>query len=245
VRDAIITFHSLDDTGSVLSYPPADFEALVERILGDGVRVVPLAELLRGPGSGPDRVALTFDDGIRSVREVALPTLRRLRLPATVYVVSDWTGRTNRWPTQPADAPPLALMDWSELGELRDAGIEIGSHGRTHADLASCTEADARAEVEESGRRIEDALQVPVRTFAYPYGRWSPAALAATRAAYASAVTCRLRYLSAGEDAHLLPRIDAYYLKGGWARRALCGPGSRLHLAVRGWLRRLRWGATG
>ena len=63
---AILTYHALDDRGTVLSTPPATFSRQMRSLVEGGVRVVPLSELGR-PAAGrdplPPRVAITFDDG--------------------------------------------------------------------------------------------------------------------------------------------------------------------------------------
>jgi peptidoglycan/xylan/chitin deacetylase (PgdA/CDA1 family) len=240
--DAILTFHSIDDSGSVLSYRGDDFVALIEGLLEAGTRVVPLATLLSSEATTGDRVSITFDDGIRTVRTAALPVLTRHRLPATVYVVSGWTGRTNRWPSQPASAQTFDLMDWDELAELRDAGVEIASHGVTHAPLDQLGEPELTAELMDSKRVIEDSLQVEARHFAYPYGASSPRVEVAARRVYASAVTTRLSFLRRADEPYALPRLDSYYLQGPWARRRLSGLLSRSRLRVRGWMRAVRRG---
>jgi len=49
--------------------------------------VVPLAELANSPkGNGGKRVALTFDDGLRTNVAVAYPILRKLGLHGTFFV---------------------------------------------------------------------------------------------------------------------------------------------------------------
>jgi peptidoglycan/xylan/chitin deacetylase (PgdA/CDA1 family) len=48
--------------------------------------VVPLEDLARPRPNGRRRIALTFDDGLKSNIEVAYPILRQLGLPATFYV---------------------------------------------------------------------------------------------------------------------------------------------------------------
>src|SRR5213078_60716 len=51
-------------------------------------RVVPLDALERG-APGDRAVVITFDDGYASVYANAFPRLRRLGLPATVYLTTD------------------------------------------------------------------------------------------------------------------------------------------------------------
>jgi peptidoglycan/xylan/chitin deacetylase (PgdA/CDA1 family) len=72
------------------------------RYLARHYHVVPLDELLdRSVGSrdGKPLAAITFDDGYKNVYRVAYPVLRRLALPATVFVIPDFSlhGRMPWW----------------------------------------------------------------------------------------------------------------------------------------------------
>src|SRR4051812_41291799 len=119
-RSAIIMFHSLDASGSVLSTAPDRFRDQMDWLANSGIPVAPLAESTNVPGS----IALTFDDGFRSFLQHGLPILERRRFPATVFVVSGFCGRNNRWPGQNPAAPELELMSWSEVREAAAHGIE-------------------------------------------------------------------------------------------------------------------------
>ena len=57
VNSAILTYHSLDDSGSVVSVSPEVFVSQMEWLSARGAPVVPLAEVCRTPGA----VALTFE----------------------------------------------------------------------------------------------------------------------------------------------------------------------------------------
>jgi peptidoglycan/xylan/chitin deacetylase (PgdA/CDA1 family) len=235
--DAILTFHSIDDSGSLLSYSRGDLVALLDVLGEEGVHIVPLHELLDPALEPGHRAALSFDDGIRSVHGAALPLLADRRLPATVYVVAGWVGRTNGWPSQPRRAPRFPLMTWTDLRDVVAAGFAVGSHTTSHPVLRRLSEADWELELAESRARLEDALHVPVTHFAYPYGFHDDEAARRVRPLYASAVTADLGYL-AGGDPHRLRRIDAHYLRR--PRAPLFGARSRCRLAIRGLLRRLR-----
>src|SRR3984893_14381933 len=99
---ALLTFHSIDDSGSSLSYPPKTFLRLLNALDRCDIPVLDLDTLLR-----PDTVcgvALTFDDGIRTVFIEALPILRSYSVPAHLFLTTGFVGLTNRWPSQPASA---------------------------------------------------------------------------------------------------------------------------------------------
>src|SRR6185295_7569616 len=100
---AILTFHSIDDSGSVVSYPPATFARLLEALAEARLPVCDLDTLL-SPDT-PRGVALTFDDGMRSLHEHALPVLREHRVPSHLFLATGAVGGSNRWATQPAGIP--------------------------------------------------------------------------------------------------------------------------------------------
>jgi peptidoglycan/xylan/chitin deacetylase (PgdA/CDA1 family) len=239
--DALLTMHSIDESGSVLSLGSASFERLVDGLIAQDVLFVSMDDLAESPGPTPrHRVVLTFDDGMESVHARALPLLEERGITATAYIVANWTGADNGWPTQPAKAPRFPLMDWSRIRDLRDAGWEIGSHGSDHLPFTSMGEEAWSCELQGSQRKIEDHLQVPVRHLAYPYGVASREARTRAAALYRTAVSTEMAYLRPGSDWLHLPRIDSYYLRHWAGPTPLFGLHSRAHLRVRAGLRRLR-----
>ena len=91
---AILTYHSIDSSGSPISLSEEAFRAHV-RFFGSGrVAVVPLADLPSMPDE-QDAIAITFDDGFLNFTSSAMPQLSHLGFPATVFVVSDAVGGTN------------------------------------------------------------------------------------------------------------------------------------------------------
>jgi peptidoglycan/xylan/chitin deacetylase (PgdA/CDA1 family) len=111
-------------------------------------------------------VAITFDDGYRDTLTIALPILRQFGFTAVCYLVEDRVGRVSDW------TDPAPLMGWSEVEAWLSAGMEIGSHSRTHRDLTRLESAELRQEVEGSRARLEDRLGRGVSTFVYPFNRF-------------------------------------------------------------------------
>jgi peptidoglycan/xylan/chitin deacetylase (PgdA/CDA1 family) len=83
----------------------------------------------------------------------------------------------------PRIAKRLAPATWPMLSAALRAGFTIGSHTRTHALLPGEPAARRADETAGAKRRLESALSVPIRYFAYPDGAFSPAAVRAVRAA--------------------------------------------------------------
>lgn len=62
------------------------------------------------------------------------------------------------------------MLTWEEVCLMAKAGIEFGAHTVTHPILSRMEPDDARREIQQSRRTIEEMLQVPIRLFAYPNG---------------------------------------------------------------------------
>jgi peptidoglycan/xylan/chitin deacetylase (PgdA/CDA1 family) len=105
-------------------------------------------------------------------------------------------------------------MDWGELSSLaRELQVTIGAHTVNHVMLARVDADQARAEIRDSARLIEQRLGIAPRHFAYPVGdaaACGPREYATADAEYLTAVTTRPGVLFAEHRQHLtaLPRIS-------------------------------------
>lgn len=235
---AIVTFHSIDGTGSVLSFPQRTLAQFLEALAISRISVCALEELLQT--SAQRAVALTFDDGMRSVFENALPVLKDFAVPAHVFLTVGAVGRDNGWPGQPAGAPRFEMLDWPQVEALHAAGIRIEGHTANHPDLCALDDAAVIQECQSCDDVIERRLGRRPQYLAYPYGRHDRRVRTIARQRYAAAVTTELRPLRAREDPAALPRLDGYYLRSAWLRRRFLSPDTQAYLALRNALRRLR-----
>jgi peptidoglycan/xylan/chitin deacetylase (PgdA/CDA1 family) len=240
---AILTYHSVDPSGSPVSVAEETFARHVRFLAAGDVRVVPLGDLTGG-GDAEDAVALTFDDGFANFATTAWPLLRGAGLPATVYLVTEHVGGDNSWGgrAQPG-IPELPLMDWDAVGRLAEEGVDFGAHSRTHPHLPGLDAARLEDEVLGCRERIAKATGRAPSSFCYPYGDVDERAVAAVRAAYATACTTELRWLRPGDDAHRLPRLDAFYLQAPGRLEAYGSRPFARHVTFRALLRRVRAGA--
>jgi peptidoglycan/xylan/chitin deacetylase (PgdA/CDA1 family) len=125
------------------------------------------------------------------------------------YLEAGLVGRTSRWMGGPAARIPLA--DWAAVRRLLEAGMHCGAHSVSHAALADCSAAAARAELIDSRHMLEDALGTEIVHFAYPYGSVSAGVRSlAAEAGYVSACTGEKRLASELDDLLLLPRVPVY-----------------------------------
>jgi peptidoglycan/xylan/chitin deacetylase (PgdA/CDA1 family) len=171
---------------------PARFRQQIRALRRRGYRFIRLSEFVAclEEGRPPDRACvLTFDDGTVDNLEVVAPLLAEFGVPATFFVCPGLLGAPHfGFPAQAG----VRMMRADELRELASSPLaEIGSHTNTHADLSSVSEEEAYQEMASSKDALEELLQLPIHSFAYPRCSYSPACPeAARRAGYKVAVTC-------------------------------------------------------
>lgn len=218
----ILTYHSLDTTGSPVSVDPESFRRQLIRLREAGYRAVPLRDGLAELATiNPDSklVALTFDDGYASVLSIAYPILAEYGWRGTVFPVTGYVGQKNRWPTQPASIPETRLMDWGDLQAMADANWEIGAHTRTHPDLTTVDE--LAGEIYGARSTVEDRLGKEVSSFAYPYGRFNDRVRECVRAGFAASCTTTMAIAETSADRATLPRLEMWYFSRGGTHRLL------------------------
>jgi peptidoglycan/xylan/chitin deacetylase (PgdA/CDA1 family) len=139
-----------------------------------GYRVVSLRALVeerRDNQLAPSTsVAITLDDGYADTAVLAYPILHRLRLRATLFLVSGAVGGPNDWDAD-GELAHRPLLSWSTLRKMAQDGLmEYGAHTRSHSSLPSLPHAEARAEMERGRNELEEQLGGPISVLAYPYG---------------------------------------------------------------------------
>ena len=212
----VLTFHSIDDSRSVISFSPELFRRSMEKLRRNGYRALRLtdaAELIRQHKPFPDKsFVVTFDDGYRSVYDEAFPVLNKYSMTATVFLT---VGDPHK--SGPDDRlAPLGgreMLGWGEIKVMRDAGIDFGAHTLTHPDLTALGTAEIEREVCGSKEVIEGILGSRVSSFAYPYGKYDGRSLEIAGHNFACACSDELGLLTKESRLYALERVDAYYLR--------------------------------
>jgi peptidoglycan/xylan/chitin deacetylase (PgdA/CDA1 family) len=212
----VLCYHAVSERWrSPLTISPGALERQLGRVLDRGYEPVTFTRAVLDPPAART-VAVTFDDAFRSVRDVALPVLRRLGVPATVFAPTALVGRPEpmawagleAWGRGP-HADELRGLAWDELAELAAAGWEIGSHTRTHPRLPDLDDAALADELHGSRTDCAAALGRPCQALAYPYGAVDARVVrAAAAAGYRAAASPLGRPL--GHPRLAFPRIGLY-----------------------------------
>lgn len=205
---AVLCYHDVgtDPDPADYSVSPGQLRAQLEAILGWGLQVVELSEIVERLDTGRDLdglVAVSFDDGLLGVLGGALPVLEDLAVPATVFVVTDLDGvPAPFWP----EASRTLCAD--ELRALVAAGIRLGSHGRTHASLPELDDDTLRRELVDSRAAIAELTGTAPETIAYPFGHQDARVRRlAAEAGYRAGFTFSFGRVVPGTDPYAIPRF--------------------------------------
>jgi len=235
---AILTFHSIDDSGSVLSFPVRKFAQLITEVVESKTRICTLDQIVRPETD--NAIAITFDDGMESVFKNALPVLKAAGVPAHLYLTTACVGGNNRWPTQPSAAPEFEMMNQAQLEHCVESGMLIENHTATHPDMRALSSGEVRDECLQADRWIDAAFGRKPKHFAYPYGYYNAEVAAFVGSHYETAVTTKLKMLSSQDSMAELPRLDTYYLQKRGSYRSFFSFQANTYLKLRNGLRIIR-----
>lgn len=204
----VLCYHRLEGkAGGALSIEPALFEEHMQKIKDAGLAVISMQDFLawrRGEKTIPPKcVLITIDDGYLSGYQVGWPILKKYGYPFTMFVYLKYINVGGK------------SITWQQLEEMRDAGVEIGSHTVSHTDLRrkgkGATDYDAylKDEVERSKQVIEEKLGIKCTTIAYPFGLHNEKVHNAVKqAGYDAAFTTYGMRLGQHSPAYTLGRYD-------------------------------------
>jgi peptidoglycan/xylan/chitin deacetylase (PgdA/CDA1 family) len=200
-------YHGVEDSPSNQFFNRTeDFTSQMQALADEGFQTITCsqwADYLAGNQELPDRpVLLTIDDGNSSVYDTIHPILQQHGFTATLFIYTSAIDTHGH-------------MTWEQVKELHSQGYEIGSHTVSHANLIKAGDGQSLEEhqrqvVEElmaSKAQIEQVLGETIDAFAYPYGNYDEAVIAAVRqAGYRVAFSIDRGAADEGSDQWRLPR---------------------------------------
>lgn len=170
---SIVTFHRVAEVSDdepydpdVVDATPAQFRRHVETLarIGTPIGMATLLGALDGGALPPNPVMVTFDDGYRSCRDVALPILRELGVPATFFIATGFAAeRKLYWWEQVATIVHEARGRTATLGYPHPMRIDT-SDPRTRRLLDNTIKNTRGLDLDRFLRELREALDIP----------WSP-----------------------------------------------------------------------
>jgi peptidoglycan/xylan/chitin deacetylase (PgdA/CDA1 family) len=166
----ILMYHHLAENAGFNTVSRAHFQEQMDWLSHNKYEVVTIDVYVQGLKSGQlprNRVTITFDDAYISYKEIALPILRSHGFPSTVFVPTNFVGKSNVW-----DDGAIPIMDWQALKEIaKSKDVTIGSHGMAHRHMRDLESKVLAEKVRESKAILERELKVAVNHFSYPFGQ--------------------------------------------------------------------------
>lgn len=208
----VLCYHRFEDRGGrEMVSTPEDFEAQLQAFKDNGIEVISMEDFLawrRGEKSIPPKSAvITLDDGWLTGYTTAWPILKKFGYPFTMFIYTDYVKGGPKAGGQ--------SMTWEQLAEMRDAGVDIGSHTLSHTGLNARkgkSEEEYREwlkqEIAGSKDLIEQKLGIQVKTIAYPYGLHNEVVREVVKeAGYEGGFTVYGQHMSHGGDPTQLGRF--------------------------------------
>ena len=196
----VLTYHHIGSGNGWLYVSEADFEQQLVYLRERGYKTISVAELaegLSGRTKLPDRpIVLTFDDGYDDNYQAALPVLLRQGMRASFFVVTGKMG-------QPG------YLSWPQAAQMRDQGMEIGSHTVHHYTLTEINLKEMERELRGSRLMLESNLSITKAVFANPFGETAPAVVALLeKTGYQAAGSSVVGLNRAGENLFMIRRMS-------------------------------------
>ncbi len=206
---SILGYHDFTDNGRVtqMRIRESKFRDQMKALKEAEIPVISMSDYLAwraGEKNIPEKcVVITADDGWREFHTFALPVLKEHGFPFTMYIYTNFLDNGGR------------TLSHQQVVDMIEAGGEIGCHSVSHELMTkrgSFNSDEAydewlRNELETSKKILEDKFEVPIRTFAYPFGGYNQRIIElAMEAGYEGAVT--VNGAKAGYDSPMfeLPR---------------------------------------
>ncbi len=149
------------DPPSRYSVSPNEFREQMKYLREQGYNAITISEfvlvLINGGALPAKPVVISFDDCDDSIYEQAFPILQEMGFVGVLYL----TG--NRLHSD-------GFLSPEQISEMTALGWQVGSQGMTHQDLTTLPDENLRVELLQSRLDLEEALEVRVTTFAYPFG---------------------------------------------------------------------------
>ncbi len=243
----ILMYHSLDDSGSVVSVTPDVFAGQMQRLAERGWRGITLkeaGEFHEAQGQWPKKsVVITFDDGFANVYSQGLPVLKPLGFSATVFLVTDHIDGCNDWAPPPPPLGHLPMLSWSQIDQLHEMGHELAPHTVTHPNLLTLSIDEVSRELQMSSDALTQRFGRTPKSFAYPFGHYDQVIEQATKKLFPYVCTTILRRAQ-HEALYALPRVDMFYIRTLRMFDKLIDGSLDRYLSMRRWARGLRSSLT-
>ncbi len=215
IRVPILMYHYVsdlpddaDETRTDLTLAPTVFRAHMDYLFYQGYTPVSLYDLddalLSGTPLPTKPVILTFDDGYADHYSNVLPVLQQYGFTATFFII-----------TGTADAGDPTHLSWEQIKAMADAGMDMESHTKTHADLRARPFDFLVYELLGSRESLQAYTGKASHLFSYPIGHYDDNVLSVIETMPIwRAVTTQPGILQTTDNRYELPRLRIHNMTG-------------------------------
>ncbi len=226
----VLMYHHINPhKGDIVTVMPEVFEAQMKHLIDEGYRTLKLDELVsfvRGELTPDNRsVAVTFDDGWLDNYIYAYPVLKKYKINAAVFLITDRVEKAsekeqniiNDIPSHDESKELMAngeagkvVMGWKLITDMLSSGlVEFFPHSKSHIRCAELSESELADEMKGSKDILENKLSKELTSFCWPYGSYSDASInTAKDAGFEALFTTDHGFVEDGSDPFRIKRID-------------------------------------
>ncbi len=165
----ILNYHSVFPNRNY-SLSPEKFEEQM-RFLKENHYVISLSDLDKIDEGNGLKIVITFDDGYEDNYLYAFPILKKLNLPATIFLTSDFVLNGLDIAQNWIDYTGLNPLNNNQIFEMKENNISFGSHSKTHPRFSEIGESERIKELKKSKTDLENVFGFQVESFAFPFGQ--------------------------------------------------------------------------
>ena len=144
---------------------------------------------------------ITFDDGYEELYQICLKFLNVQNVNCLIFLCPIFVKSKKRG--------YLSISQIKELSQYKN--IEFGSHSYSHKNLQKLTLKDLEFEILDSKKWLEDNLNLPIKTFAYPFGKYDDRSLNILKSSdYSHAFNTKFGFVNNKKNNFEIPRIDIW-----------------------------------
>jgi len=121
-------------------------------------------------------VLVTFDDAFLNIIENAISVLEKYNIPALIFVPTGSINMNPEW-LKNLDHPDShsRVMSEKELKSINKDLFLFGSHSVSHSNFATIDSEEAKMQLSNSKRTLENILKYKINSFSFPHGAYDDA----------------------------------------------------------------------
>ena len=184
-----------NSVGYKLSVSPDNFSEQLDWLKNNNFNTVDFRYLEKPYEVDFKPIIITFDDGYIDAYTNAYRILKDHNMKGVFYVITDSVG----YP---------AYLNWDMIKEMKDNGMQFGSHSLSHPDLTKLGDEGLDAQLRFSNHDLKDKADIDVFDFCYPSGKYDERTIVKLKElGYKTATTTNNGIASESSNIFELPRI--------------------------------------